>query len=299
MSESFKKRLVLIVGATTCFILIFSVANTLFGLDETTQVNMPDTAVVLDNPRVQDLPDQEIVVHTVSSKESPEEVQRLEEELSKKPTGRRTERVLTDESPNFTIDDLSHLDLGFNQPATEAPVVLDEISVPPTQINEIIKNPVSNTPQSKPATYASIANLRFKDCGEIDVPSGFRLALFAMTAGNDPAVECLGKAVAQTGCGEYIAEVSAEGNRFNLYVGSRPDDKVCSVGVSLGTESVVLCSVTQLMNIGSDENKTFTQWQAEFKEEPGQLFASMYFDNVAVFENPDALTEYDCKLYTN
>lgn len=167
--------------------------------------------------------------------------------------------------------------------------------VTPNQVSEISTVNIAQ-PEIKLLDYPSLGSVKWKKCGTLTVPTGLALATFSFTAGSDPAVECMGEAVAKR-CASSQLEVVNEGEIVgSMYVLERSDD-VCSVGVPAGDGLISLCSVEKIMNAGAGEEKSFKQWQAVFKTEPGDTFASMYFDNSSALSNPASASIFDCRTY--
>jgi len=199
-----------------------------------------------------------------------------------------------DESP-FSIDDLSHLNLG-PEPAAESTFVPPP-TAPPTVITPSVIIPTIL--EEEPVEYPDLGNKRFSDCGDITIPTGFGVAFFSVSAGSNPTVVCLGEAVASSGCGSDSATILSSGEEVgSVYVTKRPGDNVCSVGTLLDEGLLSLCSVEKLMDIGTGEDKSMSQWRSDFSDDPGGMFADMYFNNTEAFGDLSALDTYDCELYS-
>ena len=188
----------------------------------------------------------------------------------------------------YSIADLPNLDLNINDNSTGY--------VPPPPKPIVVNPPASNNDDD--ATIATLKSVSFRTCGSVSIPTGFGLALFALSAKNDPAIECLGKAIASQSCGDVSASIESDGEALGtVYVTARPDDSVCSVGVPASGGEVSLCSVEQLMNIGLKENKTMAQWQVYFADDPGRAFTDLYVKNSDALQDPNQARAYDCKTY--
>lgn len=194
----------------------------------------------------------------------------------------------TKDSP-YSIDDLNHLDLGLRPP--KQPVTLDYEPVAPVYVA-----PSSTPEDNSEPQYEKLDDVSWKDCGSLKVPSGFGLAMFALTAPTEPAVICLGETIANS-CGSSYANVSLDAySSFKLFVNERPDG-VCGVGINVSAKLISLCSVEKVLDLGSGTDKTFKEWQSDFKLDPGSSFATMYFNNTSVFTDPSAVIKYDCRIY--
>jgi len=194
---------------------------------------------------------------------------------------------------NYSIDDLD-LDLNINgntQSVAPAAAPQRPIYIPSTP-------DTSQESQVPELDFPSMSNIRFTSCGSVTVPTGFALALFTLSAKSNPTVICLGEAIANSNCGNKRATVQSEGVDVGaVFIAERPDDNVCSVGAPLSDELISMCSVERLMDVGTGEDQTLSQWRQYFKDEPGRAFADLYFKNQDAFSNPSAEDLYDCKVY--
>ncbi len=196
------------------------------------------------------------------------------------------------ESP-FSIDDLSHLDLGLNREPTQVVPVVEEVPV-------VTQPPVVTIvpPDEEPISFPSMKKQRYSDCGDIAMPTGFGIAFFSLSAKNYPEVICLGEAIASSGCGGSSATILSEDVEIGtIYVAKRSDDKVCSVGAPISDTLATFCSVEKLMDIGTEQDLTMSQWRDVFDEDPGGSVATLYFRNSSALSDSDAFEEYDCKVY--
>jgi hypothetical protein len=296
MSQDFKRKLTYILGGTVFFILIIIVSSSLTRDSSVQKIEVRPTSASSADTQ-QEITNLEVNSTDDSAEDIPAEVLALQEEMQQRP-GRRTEKVLTSDSPGFSVDDLAHLDLGFNQPEkNQASTEVEVETVIVLEASEPVSPKMPQTKESTKEEYPSMQNVSFKKCGEITVPTGLGLAMFSVTLQNNPVVECLGEAVASFNCSAHEAQISMDGSQTALYVMGRSDDGACSVGVPTSGSTVSMCSVESLMNVGFAENKTFAQWRQEFNEDPGKSFSSLYFENSAAFQNGNSLSQYDCKLY--
>jgi hypothetical protein len=296
MSQYFSRKLTYILGGAVLLILLLIVSLSIASKPTQYQIES-DFADDLEVNSQQNLSDSELNSAAEVSQDAPAGVLELQEEPQQH-SGRRTERVLSSDDPGFSIDDLAHLDLGFNQsektqtspePVIEALAAIEVVESEPQESIVVDTSVVEE--------YPSIKNVSFRDCGQLIVPTGFGLAMFSLTLGSDTVIECLGEAVASASCSAYEAEVMMDNSVTSLYVVSRPDDEVCSVGIPANANLLSLCSVESLMDVGFSEDKTFRQWQRDFKNNPGKSFASLYFENSTAFQSSNNLSVYDCKLY--
>ncbi|MCA9358837.1 hypothetical protein KC926_01375 [Candidatus Kaiserbacteria bacterium] len=177
--------------------------------------------------------------------------------------------------------------INHNEPQPIAPYM------PDYSADEVQLESVSNPSFEKLGQKVSNAY----NCGEIELPSGIGLALFAFSAEYNPAVICLGESVAKK-CRLSKVEILSESSLVgNILVGDLLDGQ-CGVGTYSDPESAILCSVEKMMNANSEEQLSLSAWQKVFKSEPGKTFASLYINNQSAFSDPSVAEKFDCKTYS-
>ena len=203
--------------------------------------------------------------------------------------------VPENETSRFSVDDLSHLDLGFdtneNEQQTDTPAEPVEVFVP--------LPPATLPPppaQTSPVERLSLSG--YEACGSLEIPTGIMAPLALFTAQNDPAIICLGEAVASASCTNSEIVLTSDSTPVgSVYVAKRTGDNACSVGVRLTPSMVTFCSIASIMNHTDGKDKTMRQWRSAFRDDPGQVFANLYIQNSDAFTNPNAMDDYDCVDY--
>lgn len=134
-----------------------------------------------------------------------------------------------------------------------------------------------------------------QDCGTIEIPSSLSAQQRLLnSAASHPVVECLGEAIGE-GCVAAEARIEVAGDVVNtLYVVER-NDGVCSLGSSVGGDTVSLCSLTSIMRESTGEDRSFDEWAEEFAADPGDTLADLITTNPNILST--ATYEYECEFY--
>lgn len=163
--------------------------------------------------------------------------------------------------------------------------------------------PVETTPYktSSPDQTALSVNetlevKKWKDCGEIELPTGFGLVTFAYTASKNQAVICVGESVANK-CKSTKMNLMSGEDAVSTIILTELSGGECGVGISVQSDQATLCDLEKIMNHNSQERKSLSQWQKVFKAEPGPTFASMYVNNQSAFYSAGASEQFGCNIY--
>lgn len=137
---------------------------------------------------------------------------------------------------------------------------------------------------------------RFKSCGTVTLgASESAIERYLSTIADTSEASCLGQAVANN-CEDSRVSVSAFLGQVSgsVYVAERNDGE-CGVGVHFdGDEVLTLCSIADSLNtnLSASDQKTFTEWQAVFRREPGKTFASLISEDEFDIVNPVSCISY-------
>ena len=107
----------------------------------------------------------------------------------------------------------------------------------------------------------------------------FGIFNFISTAGTEPAVICLGEAIGNS-CQTAFCSFGTDPQSQRVYATSRADH-ACSIGVTEGTDSVLLCDVMKMTNfIAADGSPSWPEVEAQFRANPGGMMSLLIQGNL-------------------
>lgn len=131
-----------------------------------------------------------------------------------------------------------------------------------------------------------------RSCGTADVPANEKdYDRFVSRLDKDKAAICMGEAILSD-CTASRLRIDSGDLELTVYLGERGDG-TCGMGLANNPQYVQLCTVESILN-ATGKNRTLTAWQAEYEDEPGELFARLLSGLV----QPDTPGGgYNCQLH--